>query len=203
MAKRVKNTSGKFGYFCRVTNVDKKVNTDSSIEYTATMRDGSKDVLTYFEGESTEKVKMYSLNKRGKVYLNIKPNKRGEYRVNRNNSQTAVNEIIWQFENMWRGLPPVEGEYNHHLPICWQIKHYGHEVASVDGGDVCDRHINEKHWHILARIAYDTGRQYRMASDAANLVDWLISNKILYGEDYDDILTTLEASGDIELMFKN
>lgn len=200
---RLDGSDGKFGYFNSITKVTKEIKENGLIIYKAFRADDSYDCLRYKEGNPTSSIVYTVTDKSGKTdEIEVKPNGRKEYRCNRNNSQTAINEIIFQYERMFNGLDPIKGEYNHMYPLSWQIKHQGYETATIHNGEITESYLNSKHWNLLKQIKKDTGREYMMSAEDSIALDYMVSNYIALKLDYIPLLNVFEQSGAIKLIYK-
>jgi hypothetical protein len=143
--------SKKFEYFKNIIEVSKTVDGDK-IKLIGKHRNGQHLIVEYVDGAGHADCHVFSVNNAGVTSRLETVNDKGRLRVNRNNSRVHVNEIIWQLDRIYQGLPVIEGSYNHFYPIA-----YGSEVMSASSGDVIPKVQNELHWDLARKIKKDTG----------------------------------------------
>lgn len=140
-------------YLKNIKSVEKSTRNGRTV-YNVEHMDGSGLTLSFVEGDGQESVLMYTIDVNG-VHKRLKPKPREGNRkdlvIRRENSTVTVNELIYQFDRVARGLPTEDGEFNHTIPVCWQTA-AGGEIMSTLAGTVCDKYVNETHWRVLSHI---------------------------------------------------
>lgn len=159
----------KMNYLGLITKVDKTVN-GKDITMKATLNDGQTLTIKYRDGHGIDHVEISATDKSGRAsgascFALYKYNKdmlvKRTY-IKRRNAQFELNELIWQLNRISIGLNPVDGEYNHHYPICWVQA--DKEIYSIYSGDVIPDTQNKLHWNLCLKIYQATGFKCRIPS---------------------------------------
>ena len=145
---------------------NKEILADGRIKMTGYRSNGQTLIIVYRDFGFIDEVEVYKTNCVGSRSVQATVDNDGRLAVKRGDEHVttiSVNEFIWQFDRLYRGLPLVlTGEYNHFARISQRDEEFG-----VNAGDVCTDEQNDAHKMLTNKIYEDTGLVCRVPSYGA------------------------------------
>jgi hypothetical protein len=149
---------------------------DGRIKLTGIRNNGQSLVVIYRDFGFVDEVEIYRTDCIGRKYTQSTCDNNGRLAIKRagdhGSTTISVNELIYQFDRLTKGLQVVQGEYNHFVRISDRDEEF-----SAMAGDVCTQEQNKIHLLLTNRIKNETGLVCRVPS-YGNVYSLIGKNKI-------------------------